>query len=122
MNLPPASNVSAAFRAANPHLYASVHHDPNPRQDAPVERHLGHAPLEASQVQGGATGRVLVRVTSIRRRLADEDGLCEKYHVDCCRYAGLLRDDSPEQTEIQTRQRKAAKGEEEHTLIEIIQP
>ena len=60
-----------------------------------------------------------MRVTSIRKRLADEDGLCEKYFVDLCRYAGIIPDDAPGVCKIQTGQRKAEKGEEEHTLIEI---
>jgi hypothetical protein len=55
----------------------------------------------------------------VRRRLLDEDNLCEKYHVDCCRYAGLIPGDSPAEIQIQTRQRKAARGEEEHTQIDI---
>lgn len=62
-----------------------------------------------------------MRVTSIRRRLIDEDNLCEKYAVDCCRYAGLLPGDGPGQTQIEIRQRKALKGEEEATLVEIYQ-
>ncbi len=63
--------------------------------------------------------RLLVRVTSVRLRLIDEDNLCEKYVVDCCRYAGLLPGDGPATTRIQATQRKVEKGESEHTLIEI---
>lgn len=67
------------------------------------------------------TRRFLVRVTSVRRRLIDEDNLCEKYAVDCCRYAGLLPGDGPGQTKIEVIQRKASKEEEECTVIEIFQ-
>lgn len=60
-----------------------------------------------------------MRVTSVRKCLLDEDNLCEKYHVDCLRYSGIIPDDSPDKVRIETTQRKAAKGEEEHTLIEV---
>jgi len=110
-------NASKSLLAAN-----DDNHTQNPRQNAPLERNPSDAPLAASEVQGTASNRILVRVTSVRSRLADEDGLCEKYHVDCLRYAGLIPDDSPAQTKIETTQRKAAKGEEEHTEIVIILP
>ncbi len=60
-----------------------------------------------------------VRITSIRKRLLDEDNLASKYHTDCLRYAGLLPSDAPAQTRIETRQRKTNKGEEEHTVVEL---
>jgi hypothetical protein len=75
--------------------------------------------LEAVQAQGGYSGRFLVRVTSFRRRLLDEDNLAEKYHVDCCRYAGLLASDAPDKTSIQVCQVKVRTKEEEMTVVEI---
>jgi len=89
---------------------------------AALERDPSDAPLEAKEVQRRTDGRFIVRVTSVRKRLADEDGLCEKYVLDCCRYAGLIPDDSPELCKVETSQRKAAKGEEEHTQITITYP
>ncbi len=80
-----------------------------------------HAPLAKEKVQRSTGKRFLVCITSIRKRLLDQDNLAEKYHVDLCRYAGIIPDDSPAQIEIQTGQRKAIKGEEEHTVIEIFQ-
>ena len=74
---------------------------------------------EAQEVQGRSCERILVRVTSIRNRLLDEDNLCEKYHVDLCRYAGALPDDTPDKVKIEVCQRKAAKGERERTEIVI---
>lgn len=65
--------------------------------------------------------RFLVRVTSVRKRLIDEDNLCEKYAVDCCRYAGLLPGDGPGETKIEVAQRKAGEAEGEHTVIEIFE-
>jgi hypothetical protein len=49
--------------------------------------------------------------------LLDQDNLCEKYHVDLCRYAGVIPDDSPEQVIIEVNQRKTVKGEAEFTEI-----
>lgn len=93
-----------------------------PRRERPtpiVERHLGNAALGALQVQELHTGRFLVRITSVRKRLIDEDNLCEKFHVDCCRYAGILPSDGPAKTSIEVSQRKAEKGEEEEVLVEV---
>lgn len=72
-----------------------------------------------NQVQETNRPRFLVRITSIRKRLLDEDNLNCKFHVDLCRYAGVLPGDCPGTCKIQTTQRKAAKGEAEHTEITI---
>jgi len=45
--------------------------------------------------------------------------LCEKYHVDLCRYAGIISGDEASKTKIETIQRKAEKGEEEQVIIDI---
>jgi Holliday junction resolvase RusA-like endonuclease len=94
------------------------HHDTGPSSE--LERRSEHAPLVAHGVQAKPARVLLVRVTSIRKRLIDEDNLCEKYHIDCLRYAGLIPDDSPDKVRIQTTQRKAAKDEEERVIIEIL--
>jgi hypothetical protein len=91
----------------------------NPRALAKLERNPGHGALDSGQIQAATTGRFRVRLTSIRKRLLDQDNLCEKYHVDCCRYAGLLPGDGPATTEIETVQRKADPGEEERVIIEL---
>lgn len=105
-------NATASTIAANT--------DPdNTGKTSTLERNPSNAPLGSEKVQGRSDGRFLVRITSIRNRLADEDGLCEKYVLDCCRYAGLIPDDSPGICKVETLQRKAAKGEEEHTEIVI---
>ena len=91
-------------------------------QTAKLERNSCNAALEQAQTQAGDTSRVLVRITSIRKRLLDEDNLAEKYHVDCCRYAGLLHSDQPGETKIEVSQRKAGKGEPEETIVEIFYP
>jgi hypothetical protein len=89
---------------------------------AKLERNSGNGSLAKSEAEKGNSERVLVRVTSVRKRLIDEDNLCEKFHVDACRYAGLLHADSPGETKIEVCQRKAEKDEAEHTIIEITTP
>ncbi len=91
----------------------------NKRPVAIVESNLGDAALGASQVKGKDSSRFLVRVTSVRKRLLDTDNLCEKYHVDCCRYSGIIPADSPDKTQIEVRQRKAGKKEEETVIVEV---
>jgi len=87
---------------------------------APVmECGLGDGSLAARQDEVVHSGRFLVRVTSRRKRLIDEDNLAEKFHVDCCRYTGWLPSDAPECASIEVRQEKVGKGEPEETLVEI---
>jgi hypothetical protein len=106
----------------NPALRRKIVEACNPRQAPKLERAAGHAALGPPQAEAGDTSRVLVRITSVRKRLLDEDNLAEKYHVDCCRYAGLLHSDEPGETKIEVSQRKAEKGEAEETIIEIMYP
>lgn len=103
-------------------LYANPAPASNRRkaQGAVAERSLRDAPPGAPRGEAAYTGRVRVGITSVRRRLIDPDNLCPKYFIDCLRYAGLIRDDSPGEVEIQTAQRLPAPGEEEHTLIDIV--
>jgi hypothetical protein len=75
--------------------------------------------LDSEKVQRPTGKRFLVRVESVRKRLLDPDNLCEKYHVDLLRYCGAIPGDTPQQIDLETSQRKAEKGEEEHTLIEV---
>lgn len=91
----------------------------NPRKTSKLESDLGNGALGQTQAQKRAGQKFLVRITAIRKRLIDEDNLCEKYHVDLCRYSGIIPDDSPEQTKIEVSQRKAKKGEEEFVMIEV---
>lgn len=63
--------------------------------------------------------RFLVRITSVRSRLGDPDGIVGKWHLDALRYAGCLQDDTAELLNYEVSQRKCSKGEEEHTEIEV---
>ena len=89
------------------------------RSPTKLECCIGDESLGASETEKRDTERAIIRVESVRTRLIDEDNLCEKYHVDACRYAGLLHSDDPGQTQIKVSQRKAQKGEQERVIIEI---
>ena len=117
---PPAAPV--APRAVDAPKDSYDNHTDRAGKAAKLERNLGNGPLAKGEAEKGNPERVLVRVTSVRKRLIDEDNLAEKYHVDCCRYAGLIHGDEPSKTKIEVCQRKAAKGEAEHTIIAITTP
>jgi len=116
-------NASAAFLRLNGFANiappAAVLHADNPAAASVVERRSRPRSLGAQKDEGRDSGRFLVRITSFRKRLLDQDNLCEKYHVDCCRYAGVLPDDAPEKTSIEVSQQKVKRKEEERIEIEI---
>lgn len=112
--------------SSNPELSRAVRVSPiipvgDTRPVAVVERRPSNGPLAKGQDEKRTPKRVLVRVTTIRIKLADEDGLCEKFHVDCCRYAGLILGDESTKAKIEVRQFKASKGEEEKIIVEVFQ-
>lgn len=88
------------------------------RPVAELESNPCDAPLEAEEVQRPVGKRFLVRITSIRKCLLDEDNLCEKYHVDLCRYAGIIPDDTAAKAKIEVCQFKAGKSPEA-TIVEV---
>ena len=106
-------------KATESFIQANLDADATP-QAAVVERDSSHAPLAAEEVQRPIGARFLVRITSVRKRLLDEDNLCEKYHVDLCRYAGVIPDDAPDKVKIEVSQRKAQKGERESVFLEVM--
>lgn len=75
--------------------------------------------LGAQEGESSNSKRVLVRITSRRSKLLDEDNICPKYFVDCLRYAGFITDDNPGEIKLVVRQEKVKKAEEE-TVIEVI--
>lgn len=93
------------------------HHSPR-LQGAKPQRTVCDEPLATTQGEAKGSGRVHVRVTSFRSRLIDPDNIAAKYLVDCCRYAGLIVDDTAAQIEYSCSQIKCKKGEEK-TVITI---
>lgn len=96
-----------------------THHSnlPDPRSTPKLEPNPGDAPLAKKKVQRPTGERFLIRVTSFRKRLIDEDNLCSKYLVDLCRYASILPSDAPDKCKIEIGQ---VKSKEEYVKIEII--
>ena len=86
-----------------------------------LERNPRDGAMVSLQVQAGLGRRFSVHVTSYRKRLLDQDNLCEKYLIDLCRYAGILPSDAPGTAEIKVSQQKVGPKEPERTIIEIYQ-
>lgn len=76
------------------------------------------------KLQINYSGKVRVRVTFYRRRLADYSrAISEKALVDCLQYAGLVGGDSEEEIWLEDGgQKKVESNEEERTEIELFYP
>jgi hypothetical protein len=98
-----------------------IKHVKNPVEIKSSKLERGHAgeSLEKNKGEQRDNGRVVVRVTSLRRKLLDEDNLCAKPFVDAIRRAGVIFDDNPEATKIEITQEKVGAKEQEGTQIEI---
>lgn len=79
----------------------------------------GEEPLVTYEREAENSGRIVLRYTSYRCRLLDEDNWCTKYFTDALRYCGALPDDTPDKVTISVRQEKVAHRSEEKTVIEI---
>lgn len=89
---------------------------------AKLERIAGDEPLAASKGEKEASGRVHFKFVSVRKRLIDPDNVSVKWLLDCCRRIGLVAGDEHDKITLETTQRRANKGEEEHTEITITYP
>ena len=78
--------------------------------------------LHAKKLQVNYSGKVRVRFTFYRRRLADYSrAISEKALVDCLQYAGLIEGDSEKEIWLEDGgQKKVESDEEERTEIELI--
>lgn len=103
-------NASASCIAAN---------SDSSGKDSKLEPDPGNSALPALQDEARPARRIHVRIVSVRKRLCDPDNLSPKWLLDCLRYCGAIRDDTPEEITLETTQRKAKKGEQEHTVIEL---
>ena len=83
--------------------------------DKPPVRHRADGKISGKKGDGS---RFLITITSFRRKLADPDGLCGKYFVDCLRYMGAIPDDDP--TTIVAYSIKQQKAKEDRTEVEVI--
>jgi hypothetical protein len=107
----------------NPKIQEQIRRQLNDHNRLPqspvVERPVRHEPLGKAAGEKRDAGRVSVRITSVRKRLADPDNLVGKYFLDCCRYCGFLKDDTAADIEYTIAQRKVKEGEVECTEIQI---
>ena len=83
---------------------------------ANLEPDTGHGALGAKKVKR-LLAPVCITVHSLRRRLADSDGISAKACIDGLVKAGLLVDDSP--TEVKEVRFSQEKAEVEKTIITI---
>lgn len=100
--------------ARNPHLSVG-----SAGKVAELEPPSGNGPLATSQAEKGNSKPVHIRFVSARKRLLDPDNLSEKWVLDCLRNCGAIAGDEPDKISLETTQRKAEKGEEERTIIEV---
>lgn len=59
-----------------------------------LERSAGPKSIRPKDLTIPHSGRVFVRIKVFRQRLTDTGNDCWKYHLDACRYLGLLADDN----------------------------
>jgi len=78
-----------------------------------------HESMGQKEGKNGHPIRLLVSVTSFRRRLLDPDNLIPKYFVDCLRYCGILSGDTEAEVDLRISQKKVSSKAEERTEIEI---
>ncbi len=77
--------------------------------------------VHAEKLQINYSGKVRVRITFYRRRLADYSrAISEKALVDCLQYAGIISGDSEKEIWLEDGgQKKVESDEEERTEIEL---
>lgn len=111
-------NRKLAIEIPYPHDYQTGSELQDTQPEPPVQ------PKLLGKGQGTAQGaaRIVVRITSFRRRLLDPDNLCPKALVDSLRYSGILPDDRPQDIELSIAQEKVAHRREERTEIELTFP
>lgn len=117
---PNASQDVIALNAQRAELPKPIENRPKVAfSDSKLERDPCDAALAKRPAKKADSSRYVVRIVSVRTRLLDEDNLCEKYVVDFLRYCRAIPDDAPGKTKIEITQRKAEKGEDEHTEIKV---
>ena len=122
MSNPFSSWTSADVERHNKQIDARLekrHEANHTRKNTKLERAPFNEPLAAGQGEKGGAGKFSVRFISVRKRLLDPDNLSCKWLLDALRYASIIPGDEPEKIALEVTQRKCAKGENEHTVIEI---
>lgn len=105
---------------------AAAYSDNDSGSEHDLEPDSSHGPLAAEKLQVGYSGKVRIRVTFYRRRLADYGEECsravsEKAIIDCLVYAGLIEGDSGKEIWLEDGgQKKVETNEEERTQLDLI--
>lgn len=105
------------YKAADGNYYFTPTRVSNPVTKRPAKQALVTLPKRKEKV----SNRTYVRITRYSTRPLDCDnyaGGCKPI-IDQLRYAKLIKDDSPEDIEVQFKQVKIKTKTEEHTKIEI---
>lgn len=85
------------------------------------ESSVPDAQIHKAQREAIYPGRVLVSVTSYCcGTQRDSDNICPKYFLDCCRYAGLIRDDCPGTVQLTVKEERVSTKKEEGCEIVIM--
>lgn len=86
---------------------------------------VGNGALAEEEVKEHVAGRFLVRVAIFRKRLLDADNCAFgiKILLDCCRYAGVIPEDRPQDIRLEiAEQIKVATDAEERIEISVFGP
>jgi hypothetical protein len=86
------------------------------------QQSTGKKSLGIDQGKTGNSSRCVLRYTSRRCRLLDEDNWCTKFFTDALRYCGALSNDTPDKVTISVMQEKVAHRCQEETVIELEYP
>lgn len=81
-----------------------------------MERSVGPASVRPQDLTIPHSGRVFVRIKVFRQRLTDTGNDCWKYHLDACRYLGLLADDNDATIHLAEEPHERVKTKEEERV------
>jgi hypothetical protein len=90
-------------------------------QTAKPKPPLWDEPLSKASGEKIHTGRLLVSIESVRKKLLDTDNLYggAKFFVDFLRYCGAIEEDTEAKIDLRVTQRTTLKNEKEKTIIEV---
>lgn len=81
-----------------------------------LERSVGPKSVRPKDLTIPHSGRVFVRIKVFRQRLTDTGNDCWKYHLDACRYLGLLADDNDATIHLAEEPHEKVKTKEEERV------
>jgi len=103
------AHEQAASRSRDTSKVPDVEQGPELQEKGPVENQ--------SRLQVSISGRIVIRVISYRKQLADPDGLCAKWYIDQLIEAMGLDDDSLKN--VARVEFEQVKAKEEKTVLQV---